>query len=505
MKIFRIFLFCAFMAADMMTATGCSQEKTHDFSDVFLDEDETVQTGGKVQPPHEVKARKNKTSAWSTYQAYTVDRLKNAAGEVFDPQAAEEPQKDKYGGWKVMNRAATGFFRTEKIGDRWWLITPEGNIYLSNGVAVFAIGNSERQKANLIQKFGSDYNWAKQETGRLRSLGFNSLGAWSSVGLVKGLPEPMPYTVIVSPMSKLNGYLKSNGEEAAGFAAAGWEGYPYDFAMIFHPKFDEYVESELAKVSAYANDPYCIGYFIDNEIPWKDYALDKCLGSWPSTHVNHQKAQQWLDQRKGKTGAKLSEATAEDKKAFIAYCYELYLQKVTTALRKYDSNHLFLGDRFNQWNYELKNEKIWEVAGKYLDVISLNHYQKWQPDATAMQNWAAWSGKPFMITEFYTKGEDSELANTTGAGWNVRTQADRGLFYQNFVIELVKSKSCVGWHWFTYRDNDPEDLTTDPSNRDSNKGIVTWDLNYYTPLSDRMHELNVNLYELTRFYDKKND
>ena len=110
-----------------------------------------------------------------------------------------------------------------------------------------------------------------------------------------------------------------------------------------------------------------------------------------------------------------------------------------------------------------------------------------------------------MITEFYTKGEDSELANTTGAGWNVRTQADRGLFYQNFVIELVKSKSCVGWHWFTYRDNDPEDLTTDPSNRDSNKGIVTWDLNYYTPLSDRMHELNVNLYELTRFYDKKND
>ncbi len=33
-----------------------------------------------------------------------------------------------------------------------------------------------------------------------------------------------------------------------------------------------------------------------------------------------------------------------------------------------------------------------------------------------MKHWGEWAQKPFIITEFYTKGMDSGLANTTGAG-----------------------------------------------------------------------------------------
>lgn len=44
-----------------------------------------------------------------------------------------------------------------------------------------------------------------------------------------------------------------------------------------------------------------------------------------------------------------------------------------------------------------------------------------------MQNWDVWANKPFIITEFYTKAEDSGLTNVTGAGWKVRTQKDRGI------------------------------------------------------------------------------
>lgn len=503
MKIFRILCLGAFLALDSMVATGCApMETSYDFEDVFA-EDGKNQTNTDMLPPHKVRARKNKKSSWSTYDAYTIDRFQREDGSVFDPEAGSEPQKDKYGGWKIMSRAATGFFRTEKIGDRWWFVTPDGNIFLSNAVAVFTLGNSERQQQNLKDKFGTLDNWAKAETGSLKSLGFNSLGAWSSVNHVRRLEEPMPYTVIVSPMAALISYMKQQGEETNGFNAAGWEGYPYDFAMVFHPKFDEFVESEVSKIQTYKNDPYCLGYFTDNEIPWKDYALDNCLTKWPSSHINHQKAQEWLDQRKGKKGAKLSEATEQDKKAFIAYCFEVYLQKVSAALRMYDSNHLYLGCRYNQWTHEMDNDELNKVAGKYFDVISLNHYQKWQPDQTALRNLHTWSDKPLMITEFYVKGEDSSLPNETGAGWNVQTQTDRGYFYQNFVNELIKSKVCVGWHWFTYRDNDPEDLTTDPSNRDSNKGIVTWDLVYYTALTGQMKLFNDNVYELTRFYDQK--
>ncbi len=452
----------------------------------------------EVLDPYKVDCKKDvKTASWTTYDAYTVNCI---AG--FKPEA--DPETDQYGGWTIMNLGnEDGYFRVRKAAGRWWLVDPLGNIFLSKGVAVFSPGSSARQKENITQKFGSNTNWAKTESGFLKDIGFNSLGAWSSVDIVKGLPEPTPYTVILSPMGSFNGYLKSKGEEAAGYKAAGWEGYPYDFAMVFDSRFDQYVENTLSGASKYKTDKYLIGYFIDNEIPWKQYALQNCLTKWPAGHINHDTAQEWLDTRKGRNGCTINDATDADKKAFIAYCYEVYLQKVTTALKKYDPNHLFLGDRFNQWNYELINEEMFKVAGKYVDVVSINHYQRWQPEVGAMRNWESWSGKPFMVTEFYTKGVDSGLGNTSGAGWLVKTQNDRGLFYQNFVIELIKSGVCVGWHWFTYMDNDPTNTGSDSSNVDSNKGIVQWDCTRYDALVNQMREINECIYNLARFYDTK--
>ncbi len=40
---------------------------------------------------------------------------------------------DKYGGWKGKPFKATGFFRVEK-DQRWWIVTPEGNAFLSFGI-----------------------------------------------------------------------------------------------------------------------------------------------------------------------------------------------------------------------------------------------------------------------------------------------------------------------------------------------------------------------------------
>lgn len=57
------------------------------------------------------------------------------------------------------------------------------------------------------------------------------------------------------------------------------------------------------------------------------------------------------------------------------------------------------------------------------------------------------------------------MPNHTGAGWLVHAQDDRGLFYENFVLALLASRSCVGWHWFKYQDNDPDDPHAEASNR----------------------------------------
>jgi len=118
-----------------------------------------------------------------------------------------------------------------------------------------------------------------------------------------------------------------------------------------------------------------------------------------------------------------------------------------------------------------------------------------------MKRWTEWSGKPFLITEWYAKGMDSGYSNLSGAGWTVKTQRDRGLFYQNFTLGLLESGDCVGWHWFKYMDNDPADLSTDPSNRNSNKGIVTIRFAPYAPLLEAMKELNSQVYSLAEHFD----
>jgi hypothetical protein len=442
---------------------------------------------------HQVKARKNALSdEWGTYTAKTVDRLPGFS-------MAKDPETNSYGAWKVNKSEGTGFFRVEKKGDRWWIIDPEGYPFIHKGVAVFRPGNSERQKVALNDKYGSIENWSVAENKLLKENGFNGSGAWSAVDLIRELPEPVVYTVIVSPMGAYKSqHIKKFGGK---YEMAGWQGYRYDLAMVFDPEFDEYVEKAIAPIAKYANDKYLLGYFTDNELPWKKDALDRHLKYLGKEEAGYLAAKKWFDERKGKD-ASIEDINDADRLAFNGFYVEAYIKKVAAAVRKYDKNHLYLGCRFNQESEELQDPEIFKVAGKYMDIISINHYRKWEPVQSIMANWANWSGKPFIITEWYTKGEDSGLPNKTGAGWNVPTQADRGYFYQNFTIELLKSKACVGWHWFTYQDNDPLNLNTDPSNRDSNKGMIDSNYKPYKPLLENMKALNDHTYELIKYLDK---
>lgn len=441
----------------------------------------------------QVKARKNADSPdWNTYTAKTIDKLPR-----FSPK--KDPEISNYGGWKTNKTTGTGFFKVEKKDNRWWIIDPDGYPFIHKGVAVFRAGSSDAQLAAMKNKYGTEENWVKQESQFLKDNGFNGTGAWSNVDLMRQSSIPLVYTVIVSPMGAYkSAHLKKFGGK---YEAAGWQGYRYDLAMVFDPEFDGFIEKTISSIAKYATDKYLLGYFTDNELPWKNDALDRHLKFLGKTEAGYIAAKKWLDERKGKD-ASIADITSEDRLAFSGFYFETYLKKVAAAVRKYDPNHLYLGCRFNQEKEELTNPEIFKVAGKYMDIVSINHYRKWEPTASSMANWTTWSGKPFIITEWYTKGEDSGLPNKTGAGWNVPTQQDRGYFYQNFVIELLKSKACVGWHWFTYQDNDPLNLKTDPSNRDSNKGIVNSNFMPYTPLLDNMKTLNTHVYELIKYLDK---
>jgi hypothetical protein len=446
---------------------------------------------GHTVVPVEVKNRPG-DKAPLQYYAKTLNGL---AGFEMRP----EPATSSYGGWEVAKHKGTGFFRTERIGGRWWIIDPAGYPYLDRSVVAVQMGNSKRQGQALTNRFGDAAGWIKQTTSLLRENGFTGAGCWSDSDLIRSQKPPLAYTVNISPMQV---FREIHRRRAGGkYRNAGWQGYDHDLVMVFDPEFERVAAKTAEGLAKYKDDPYLLGYYTDNELPWKNDALLRHLIYLPPSDPGYVAAKSWLDARKGRE-AGVADVTEKDREEFNAFYFERYMSVVTRALRQFDTNHMYLGCRFNQESEELNSEAIFRVAGKYMDVVSINHYRKWEPDQRTMAKWTYWSGRPFLITEWYVKGEDSGLPNNTGAGWLVPTQKDRGYFYQNFCLELLQSRSCVGWQWFKYQDNDPQDLRTDPSNRDSNKGIVNMEYEPYSELLLKMKQLNRQTYQVIQYFDR---
>ncbi len=218
----------------------------------------------------------------------------------------------------------------------------------------------------------------------------------------------------------------------------------------------------------------------------------------PPAEAGHVAAKAFLTKRHG-ASATATDITPQDEGDFLELMAARYFETVSRAIKKHDPNHLYLGSRFYQT--DLRCPELFRACGPHVDVVSVNWYRAWTPDAEKLAMWERESGRPVLITEWYAKGADSGMTNNSGAGWLVRTQRDRGLFYQNFTLALLESRVCVGWDWFRYMDNDPEEKKVDPSNRDSNKGIVNNRYAPYAPLLEAMRELNLRAYALVDFFD----
>ena len=453
-------------------------------------------TGAQVaaaDPPKPllVKAKRKPDMAWKTYETRTLARVSG-----FRPGARKVPLST-YGGRLDRKVKATGFFRVEKVGDRWWLVDPEGCLFIHVGVCGVRATLSPGVRDAYGSKFGNPKAWADAATAMLRENGFNGTGAWSQTADLRAAARPVAYTLIHNFMSSFG------RSKRIVYQKPGHAGYPDDCIPVFHPEFPAFCDSRARALAAVKDDPWLLGHFSDNEMPGSKSLLDRFLrldAGEADLAPGRRAAEAWLAKRKGgKVGR--SNITDADRDAWRGHVFDTYFRITTSAIRKYDPNHLCLGSRLH--GSEKRSPAIFRAAGQHLDAIGVNYYGAWTPDADLLAGWTRWSGRPVLITEWYTKGQDSGMANTTGAGWIVPTQKDRGRFYQNFTLALLESKTCVGWHWFKYMDNDPKNLKTDPSNRDSNKGLVTIGFEPYADLVDMMRALNREVYPLIDHFDSQ--
>jgi hypothetical protein len=401
---------------------------------------------------------------------------------------------DKYGGLMARPHASNGYFRVEKVGDRWIFIDPEGHEFYDVAVAGVRPNQGEASKQALQAKFGNLDNWAKETTALLRKYSFNGTGGWSDDAILSKTPDRPVYTVILSFMST---FAKN---ELGARMGTGHMKFQNDCVPVFHPKFEAFCEDYAKeKIEPHAGDPYLLGYFSDNELTFVMGKLVNYL-QLPEGDSGHDAAWAWLRDRHGKD-ATAAQVTLQDEKDFTMVVLERYYRIVSAAIKRHDPNHLFLGSRF--FGKDRPVPEVFRACGPYCDVVSVNWYNTWTPSEDEIGTWTKESGRPILVTEYYAKGMDSGLGNKSGAGFLVHTQKERGLFYQNFTLALLRSKNCVGWHWFRYADNDPRSAKEDPSNLDSNKGIVNMDYQPYQTLLDMMKPVNERVFALMDYFDGK--
>jgi len=422
--------------------------------------------------------------AWRKYPTRLLELL-----DRFKPPDQPIPL-DNYGGRTDTPREkATGFFYTKKIDGRWWLIDPEGCRYFNVAINAF------REPKDARKNFGSTERWAESAIATLRDAGFNGLGNWQSATL-SGVKHPLPWVLRKDFMFNFARQKKLT------VPAAGTTGFINSCMPVFHPDFEPFCEQFARDLADTSKDPYLLGIMTDNELQCPGNLLDRYLAldvSNPDLKPSRDAAAAWLAARKG-PNADTKQINQHDRYEFIAFAFERYYQIVTKAIRKYDPNHLYLGSRINYHAGEFDNPWFWKMLARYHDVVSVNYYNQWGPDPSQFADWAAWADRPILLTEWYAKAADAPgLANKLGAGWLVRTQEDRGRFYQHFAMGALETPNIVGFHWFKYLD-DPAESTALDSAGGANKGMFNIHGQAYQPLLNRAAAVNRQLYPLIDFF-----
>jgi hypothetical protein len=472
---------------------------------------------------------------WPGKTRAVADLPRNREAEARDLAAHPGPKGwDQYGGSTAgPTLKATGFFRTEKVRGKWWLVDPEGHLFFSHGVdcvrMIDATPIEEREtwfkdfpgaqpefasflsqgfalkghyqgrtvkcfsfaSANLYRKYGPEWrtNYPPVVQTRLRSWGINTIANWSDMGVA--YLRRTPYTDNIG-----TGRTKN---------IEGSEGYWGKFPDVFDPSFEESVRRAAAsKTGRSASDPWCIGYFSDNEMSWGD-ELSLALAALKSPPeqaaklailsdlktkygtiarlnqawgTQHESWDALLADRKGPD----KEKARPDLEAFYTRAAERYFKIVRDGLRAVAPNQLYLGCRF-AW----VNPRAAAAAAKYCDVVSYNLYQR------SVANFVFNGGAdvPLIIGEFHFGALDRGMFHTGLVP--VASQAARAQAYKDYVLGALRHPQFVGTHWFQYQDEPTLGRTYDEENYQI--GFVDIADTPYREMIEATREVGARLYQ----------
>jgi hypothetical protein len=363
----------------------------------------------------------------------------------------------QYGGCRDIRGQVTGFFHLIAIDGRWWLVDPEGCAFLSVGVN--HVESSALKYPDNVHiwraRYGTEERWLQEGVARrLREWGFNTIG-WTQEVIAAGARH--------SPVWEVEQYR--------------WAGMPYCHMLPFvdiaaydpHPIYPDVFSAEFEQWVDYvarsycvdmADDPRLIGYFYSDCPAWQ----------------GHERAASWA------SGLDLATPEGVREMQRIAARYYSLLH---TSIRRYDKNHLILGDRYDGklgipgW--------LLEAMSPTVDVLSIQYYAPWEDMAEHLANWHAQGGKPILLADSAFLAPTELLYVSESSRVYVPDQAARGDAYRRFATAAYAEPYVLGWHWCAYIEN-----------RTRRSGIVNYRDEPYRDLVTRMRETNARIYEIAR-------
>ncbi len=460
-----------------------------------------------------------------------------------------QDDRDMYGGWtKGPRLQASGFFRTAYIvrgkethppaasqeqNGRWWLVTPNGYLFYSIGMDCVWYSESSKVTGreqlftwlpeisdplskfmygedptridfygmNLTRKYGLEWRpiWKDRTIERLSSWGFNTIGNWSNWDMFR--MRKIPYTV-AAHISQTNLARIGSDEKS--------------MIDVFDPKFEEEAELSIERVTKeWKDDPWCLGYFVDNELPWGGWGDDihqRCALAFQAlsqTDACHAKqvflkdlqdkyntiedlAKAWKIEAASwdafintpvQLPADLSEECKKDLEDFTRHFAGHYFSTVAQNIRKYDPHHLYLGCRFSSRPID-----VVRVSAEHCDVVTFNLYQKTIDAET--YGFTSTLGKPCLIGEFHFGALDRGMFS--GGLGPVQDQAARGRAYADYARSVWELPAFVGHHWFQYLD---EPLTGRFDGENYNIGFISFTDRPHWELVEAARDANFAVYE----------
>jgi hypothetical protein len=353
----------------------------------------------------------------------------------------------------------SAYYRVEQRQGIWWFVAPDGKPFYSLGVNAVDMGapresyDPKHPQYAAFLYYPSPEAWAQTTLRRLRSWNFNTLGGWSDPMAPR---NAMPYTVVL---------------HLGGIARLPWSDL---FGEDVKRAFDEVARQKVAPL---ANDKNLLGYFSDNELGWWDDSLFEYYLKQPRANATRVVLMKLLREHYGSDVLRLRQDFETDAKSFneldghaaltlkpggqgaavvdkfMFLVAERYYKLAHDAIRRYDSHHLLLGDRYHGY----VPRAVAQAAVPYVDVISTNYSADWADGRISefyLSSLYQATRKPILVTEFYQSATENRSGNRNSSAWFpvVATQRERARSFRNNVTELASLPFVVGAHWFQYAD-----------------------------------------------------